>query len=264
MTLLMELKQFTVILDGQVPTDSPLYHYQNTHVINVMGQLSLQELAAVIKRSDYYIGPDTGPTHMASFLNIPSLVFSSRKSNPPSHWGTLSAYSVYIRRDYDCTFFCSKKCFPTTCFQFVTPSFLLEQFGELVSQKEMNESRSLPEQKEFLTRQTLRVLYPVVSLQDFDRITDYAETLRDEGLFIFPVLLPSWSLRHVRHLVKLVIRHNINVIQGPVPSYLVSLVRLYMGAVAVYVKPAYLKTPLYPGVPANDMIHLYVRACQNT
>lgn len=262
--LLGELRSFTVILDGHVSETSVLYNFQDTHVMNVMGQLSLQELAAVIKRSDYYVGPDTGPTHMASMLGVPSLIFSSRKSNPPSHWGTLSKYSVYIRKDYDCTFFCSKKCFPDTCFSYVTGPYLLEKFGELVYQKEMNEGRSLAEQKQYLSLLSLRILYPVISFEEYDIACKTAATLQGEGLYVFPVLLPSWSIRYLPFLVKQVIRYNINVIQGDIPTWMVSLIRLYMGAIAVYVKPAHLKLPLYPDVPAIDMVPLYVRACQNS
>lgn len=263
MKLIGELRAFTIILDGNVSEESPLKNYQDTHVMNVMGQLSLQELAAVIQRSDYYIGPDTGPTHMASMLGIPSLIFSSRKSNPPSHWGTLSGYSIYIRRDYDCTFFCSKKCFPDTCFSFVTGTHLLENFGELVHLKEMNEGRTLTEQKQYLTLLSLRILYPVVSLEEYDKACETAAQLREEGLYIFPIILSSWSIRNLPYLIKQVIRFNINVIQGPIPCWLVSLIRLYMGAIAVYVKPAYLSLPLYPDVLSTDLLPFYVRACKD-
>jgi len=251
-------------LDGNVPSTSLLYGYQDTHVINVMGQLSLQELAAVISRSHYYIGPDTGPTHMASFLGIPSLIFSSRKSNPPSHWGSLSPYSVYIRRDFDCEFFCSKQCQPTLCFGYVTGTFLLEKFGELVHQKEMHDDRTLAEQKAYLILNTLRILYPVVGLEAYETASAYAEQLREEGLYVVPILLPSWSPFHLKFLIQQVIRYNITIIQGPIPSFLVGLIRFYMGAVAVYIKPTHVPLPLYPGVPAADLVPLYVRACENS
>ena len=35
---------------------------------------SNDDLLDLINLSDLYIGPDTGPTHMASFLNKPSIV----------------------------------------------------------------------------------------------------------------------------------------------------------------------------------------------
>ena len=41
--------------------------------INVSYKLSIDELISLISQVDLVIGPDTGPTHMAWALNIPSI-----------------------------------------------------------------------------------------------------------------------------------------------------------------------------------------------
>ena len=41
--------------------------------LNVLKGLSLDELISVVIQMDLVIGPDTGPTHMAWALNIPSI-----------------------------------------------------------------------------------------------------------------------------------------------------------------------------------------------
>jgi len=46
--------------------------YQSQHVV-VMDKLSLDALISLINQVDLVIGPDTGPTHMAWALNIPSI-----------------------------------------------------------------------------------------------------------------------------------------------------------------------------------------------
>lgn len=55
---------YGVILCGEHPV---LDSYSNDEVLNLTGKTSLKELAALIKLTDYYVGADTGPTHLASF-----------------------------------------------------------------------------------------------------------------------------------------------------------------------------------------------------
>lgn len=43
-------------------------------LLNLTGKLSLRESAAVIAQLDLYVGVDTGPSHMAAALGIPSVV----------------------------------------------------------------------------------------------------------------------------------------------------------------------------------------------
>ncbi len=50
--------------------------------LNLTGQTSLAELAAVIARASVAIGNDTGPMHLAAALNIPSVVLFSAASDP--------------------------------------------------------------------------------------------------------------------------------------------------------------------------------------
>ncbi|HUW79885.1 MAG TPA: glycosyltransferase family 9 protein [Acidocella sp.] len=55
---------------------------QNIPGLNLTGQTSLAELAAVIARASVAIGNDTGPMHLAAALNIPSVVLFSAASDP--------------------------------------------------------------------------------------------------------------------------------------------------------------------------------------
>jgi ADP-heptose:LPS heptosyltransferase len=50
--------------------------------LNLIGQTSLDELAAITKRAALAIGNDTGPMHLAAALNVPSVVLFSGASDP--------------------------------------------------------------------------------------------------------------------------------------------------------------------------------------
>ncbi len=51
-----------------------LQHILGDRLLNLTGKLSLRESAAVIGQLDLYIGVDTGPSHLAAALGIPSVV----------------------------------------------------------------------------------------------------------------------------------------------------------------------------------------------
>lgn len=55
---------------------------QNIHGLNLTGETSLAELAAITARACVAIGNDTGPMHLAAALNIPSVVLFSAASDP--------------------------------------------------------------------------------------------------------------------------------------------------------------------------------------
>jgi len=52
-----------------------------TSATNLIGQLSLKQLLAIIKQSIAVISPDSGPAHMATTVNVPSIALFST-SNP--------------------------------------------------------------------------------------------------------------------------------------------------------------------------------------
>ncbi len=54
-------------------------------VINLAGKTSLQELCAVIRRCALFVGPDTGPAHIARALKVPLLALFGPEN--PRRWG---------------------------------------------------------------------------------------------------------------------------------------------------------------------------------
>ena len=52
-------------------------------------------------------------------------------------------------------------------------------------------------------------------------------------------------------------RHNINVIQGIIPSWLKVILREYMGVWNQYIKPVFLPVTLFPESNYKDLLEVY-------
>ena len=68
-------------------------------VVNLMGNLSIRELMAVIANAQVVVSGATGPAHMAAALGIPIVtMFDPRRNNLPVRWKPLGA-GVLLRPD---------------------------------------------------------------------------------------------------------------------------------------------------------------------
>lgn len=62
------------------------------NAVDLGGQLTLPELAAVIARCAVYVGSSTGPTHLAAAVGTPIVaLYSPMRSAVPARWGPLGA-----------------------------------------------------------------------------------------------------------------------------------------------------------------------------
>lgn len=69
-----ELKENCIVVWGnENEREKALYIEKNSHYAKAMAKCNLNSLKALIAKSDLLIGNDTGPTHMAWALNIPSI-----------------------------------------------------------------------------------------------------------------------------------------------------------------------------------------------
>lgn len=75
---------------------------------NLMGQTSLSQLGAVMKRSQLLIGNDGGPMHMAAAVGCP--VIGLFGPTDPAVWGPRGSKIKVIYKGIDC-----EKCFYTEC-----------------------------------------------------------------------------------------------------------------------------------------------------
>ena len=64
----------------------------------VAGETTLDQLAALIERSELFIGNDSGPMHLAAALDVPTLVFFG--PTPPAQWAPRGLQHVHLAQ-YD-------------------------------------------------------------------------------------------------------------------------------------------------------------------
>lgn len=82
--------------------------------------LKLRELAELYRRSDIYIGGDTGPMHIASFVGTP-VVAVFGPTDPVENEPYVKTPFVMIRKDVDCSPCRKRDCTLGKCFKDITP-----------------------------------------------------------------------------------------------------------------------------------------------
>ena len=199
-----------IILAGQQTPNSLFNQYQHPNVLNLLGKTTLFQLMGIIHERHAFIGPDTGPTHLASFMQKPLIVFSSMKPNPPNRWGPLSPHFNIMRQEYNCPYPCFKQCHPQECFSFVTPELLTQHFNKLCkainSQKPYNTEQIKTQHRLY----SLRVLYIYKNKTEQQQLAPIIEKFNQQGLRIFATQPP----KNTKGYIDLVIKHNINILQG--------------------------------------------------
>ncbi len=81
-------------------------------ILDLLGYLSLEELAALLKRSAVFIGNDTGPMHMAAALDVPVIAIFGRNipGVSPTRWRPWGEKHVVFHETPKCA-----PCYDTAC-----------------------------------------------------------------------------------------------------------------------------------------------------
>tara|TARA_A100001015_G_scaffold321626_1_gene453537 strand:+ start:5161 stop:6576 length:1416 start_codon:yes stop_codon:yes gene_type:complete len=225
------LHSYHVILVGQLNHSDPLTSFNANNVWNKVNQTSLAELITLIDLADVVIGGDTGPSHIASFLNKPLIFYSPLKTQLPSAWGPLSDYAVIIRYDY---FTYSDKTTPLI-------KQLDEAFYNLTHNSNLHIAKTEEEKHHRLLKHSIRVLTIERSHLPFSNndLSCFKE-LQNQGLILFKLTLsPIWifQLFSIIHIIR---QRNITVIMAhTLPAGLLWIIRFTMGTIFQYRKPIF-------------------------
>jgi ADP-heptose:LPS heptosyltransferase len=95
-------------------------------------ETSLMQLTALLSRCKLFIGGDTGPTHLASVLDVPVVSFfgaSDAKRNRP--YGK-NSYIIQLN-ELDCVPCWKTKCEDLKCVKNITPEMLMKGVDELMN-----------------------------------------------------------------------------------------------------------------------------------
>jgi len=87
--------------------------------LNLTGRLDLMEVAALLERSDLFVGNDSGLMHMASATRTPCVALFG--PTDPRRTGPYSPLATTIKADLDCMPCFRKHCDEITCMHRITP-----------------------------------------------------------------------------------------------------------------------------------------------
>lgn len=111
LALLAEQNDAGVVLVGagdDRKTAAALLSRSHPRVLSLAGDLNLRELLALLKRAALFIGPDSGPMHIAAAAGIPMVVYFG--PTLPAHFAPWKANAVILEKAYAC-----RPCRQTEC-----------------------------------------------------------------------------------------------------------------------------------------------------
>jgi ADP-heptose:LPS heptosyltransferase len=117
-----EAARFREIFPGGAP---------GPQVIDLIGRLSLREFCLLAAQFKFFVGPDSGPTHIASALGAPSMFLFSG-TNELERWKPLAESARVLRREVPCApcglKVCGVKGHP--CMELIRPDEVLKDLEE--------------------------------------------------------------------------------------------------------------------------------------
>lgn len=93
-----------------------------TRIFSLVGELGLRELRELVSRSALFVGPDSGPMHIAASTDTPIVAYFG--PTLPAHFSPWQAKAVLLEKDFECRMTCrQRKCLydDFRCLQTITP-----------------------------------------------------------------------------------------------------------------------------------------------
>ncbi len=103
-----------------------------TKVVDAIGKTSLGKLAALLKKAKLFIGTDSGPSHIASAMGIPSVILYSG-TNDSKQWAPLGKKIYVIQKDVPCKGCEKLKCANNICMDLITVDEVFDAAKTVVS-----------------------------------------------------------------------------------------------------------------------------------
>lgn len=100
-------------------------------VLDITGKTSLKQLAALLARLNLFICGDTGPLHIATAMNCPTVAIYSG-TNDEKIWGPWNGKVEVLKVDIECSPCGKKECSDPKCLNLITPQMVLESSLKLL------------------------------------------------------------------------------------------------------------------------------------
>jgi heptosyltransferase-1 len=102
-TLLSQVPQVKIVLIGSEEdrtNEEEIKKASKNPFLSLVNQLNLRELKEVISLSTLFVGPDSGPMHIAAATSTPIVAYFG--PTLPAHFGPWKAQSTLLEKDFDC------------------------------------------------------------------------------------------------------------------------------------------------------------------
>ncbi len=147
-----DVKKFTTVLNSILQQDKyqivligkeneatlSLDFLKEKHLFNLIGRTDLKQLSDLLSITDYFIGNDSGPAHVAGACGAACLTIFSG-TNRHDEWEPKATLSEVVYKDIECSP-CEEKVCPLIhhqCMEWIEVEDVLQAFESLVKQKEV-------------------------------------------------------------------------------------------------------------------------------
>ncbi|MEE8638178.1 MAG: glycosyltransferase family 9 protein [Candidatus Margulisiibacteriota bacterium] len=175
-------------------------------ILNLVG-LPLEILIGLLSQMHLYIGNDTGPTHMAVALQVPSIVLYIAKYQKPGRWAPWATPHKIIKKVLDCPYPCRPSiCKKDLCTREISPQEVALAAFELLSGKGLI---SPEEQK--LERE--RLSFNILLIGSGPRKEKIARILKENDLRFWAMSIEEAKKMSIKKLLDRYSQYDINILQ---------------------------------------------------
>ena len=173
-----------------------------------LGGLPVELFIALLKQFDLYVANDTGPTHLAAALEVPSVILYTSKYQQPARWAPWGNRHRLIKNVSNCPFPCRPpSCLMDLCTAEITASEVLTAVEEI-----MAGGGKMTPAEERLDRE--RISFNILAVGDGPRKASVVNLLNGNNWRVWELSAGELSRISVRDLLELFIRYEINVVHS--------------------------------------------------
>ncbi len=122
-----------ILISGPTDEATSKYIMGNTKAKPLKISPSLEDLIAITSKFKFFIGGDTGPTHIAAALGIPVVDIFPSKQKKPSRWAPWKTKHIVIKKISECPYPCiASSCQRDICQKEITIDEVLAAIEKLI------------------------------------------------------------------------------------------------------------------------------------